>query len=177
MTLTELLSPDLTFATALNEGGNKPPVFFSKATKETGTPSRCTLKHKGLLNTQLRAILRFKAYSFKTPLVPVGADISELRALTITEDQGQSRAGPSGSIDVGTIFEVSTAKLSAVQLTDETAFVAINISDLGPSDLAMEREDPTLASNGNALHSGSLPPTNRVANMACFRNQEVVMCS
>jgi phosphocarrier protein FPr/phosphocarrier protein len=109
-----------------------------------------------LLRTQLRAILRVAPRGQCRIMLPMVASLEELRAVRIllnAEKQALSYAEP---IELGIMIETPAAAVTADILAAEADFLSIGTNDLTQYVLAMDRGNPALAAELDALHPAVL---------------------
>lgn len=137
----------------LDAGGDK-PLAFAPAPHEANPALglrglRASLAAPGLLETQLRAILRTPGD--RRILLPMVADLSDLRAVRRVLD------GLGGApVPLGVMIETPASALLADQLAAEADFLSIGTNDLTQYVLAMDREHPDLAARLDGLHPAVL---------------------
>jgi len=141
----------------LDAGGDK-PLAFAPAPHEANPALglrglRASLAAPGLLETQLRAILRTSGE--RRILLPMVADLSDLRAARAVLDAVRAELGV-GPVPLGVMIETPASALLADQLAAEADFLSIGTNDLTQYVLAMDREHPDLAARLDGLHPAVL---------------------
>ncbi|WP_296178321.1 phosphoenolpyruvate--protein phosphotransferase [Pseudomonas sp. UBA1879] len=122
----------------------------------------------GLLDQQLRALLRVKPLARCRILLPMISEVSELLAVRARIDALALEAGISERPELGVMIEVPSAALLAGQLAEHADFLSIGTNDLSQYTLAMDRDHAGLAARVDALHPALL----RLIAMTCTAAQD-----
>lgn len=109
-----------------------------------------------LLETQLRALLGVTPLKALHIMLPMVSEASELREVRQRLEALAAELGLSERPRLGAMIEVPSAALCAASLADEADFLSIGTNDLTQYTLAMDREDPALASRADVLHPAVL---------------------
>ena len=121
---------------------------------------RWSLSEPEMLGAQLRAILRASAHGRVRLLVPMVAQLREVRALldAIERAKAQLRARGQAHVDVpvGAMIEVPAAALMLPMLLKYFDFISIGTNDLIQYTLAIDRADHEVAHLYNPLHPAVL---------------------
>lgn len=143
----------------LDIGGDKPAPYLPMAAEKNPMLGvrgiRVGLAHPGLLDAQLRAILRVRGDC--RIMVPMVSSLAELRAVRAALD----RLG--GSVPLGVMIETPAAAMTADLIAAEADFLSIGTNDLTQYTLAMDRENAAVAPGVDALH----PAVLRLIAMSC----------
>jgi phosphoenolpyruvate-protein phosphotransferase len=159
-TIATALGPDrLLVIRTLDVGGDKPLAYLPIAAEanpflgERGI--RFSLNRRDAFRSQIRAILR-SAQSGKVAIMfPMIATLEEWRtARGIVEEQRESLGAP--SIQIGIMVETPAAAVLADQFAREADFLSIGTNDLTQYTLCMDRSNPRLAPQLDALHPAVL---------------------
>ncbi|BBI49473.1 hypothetical protein HORIV_18940 [Vreelandella olivaria] len=109
-----------------------------------------------LLETQLRALLGVTPLKALHIMLPMVSEAAELREVRQRLEALAAELGLSERPRLGAMIEVPSAALCAASLADEADFLSIGTNDLTQYTLAMDREDPALASRADVLHPAVL---------------------
>jgi multiphosphoryl transfer protein len=160
----------------LDAGGDK-PLAFAPAPPETNPALglrgvRASLRAPELLRTQLRAILRVAAPGQLRIMVPMVADLSDLRAVRAALVELEAHA----AVQLGVMIETPASALLADQLAAEADFLSIGTNDLTQYVLAIDREHPELARRLDGLHPAVLRLIARTAEAGEAAGRPVSVC-
>ncbi len=139
----------------LDVGGDKTAAYLPIAAEENPALGvrgvRVALRRPQLLKTQLRAILRVQPPGQCRIMAPMISRLSELRAVRAALDEARRELGVAGRLDLGVMIETPAAAMIADQLAAECDFLSIGTNDLTQYALAMDRGNPELAAELDAL--------------------------
>ncbi len=151
----------------LDVGGDKAAAYLPIDAEENPALGlrgvRVSLWRPELLRTQLRAILRVRPEGRCKIMVPMIADLEELRAVRRLLDEEIADLGFTGAVELGVMVETPAAAISADILASEADFLSIGTNDLTQYVLAMDRGNPRLAGRIDALH----PAVLRMISQTC----------
>jgi len=111
---------------------------------------RLQLARRGLLESQLRALLAVQSrcpLKIMLPMVAALAELRETRAVLDRLAQGRGVAAP----ELGIMVETPAAALMAATLAKEAAFFSIGTNDLSQYALARDRTNPAVAAGLDGL--------------------------
>jgi phosphocarrier protein FPr/phosphocarrier protein len=177
--LSALKGRPLTLRT-LDIGGDKPLRFLALPAEDNPALGmrgiRVGLAHPELLATQLRAALRASADGPLEIMVPMIAGLDEWRSVRAAAAAAAQAIGYTAPIRLGLMIETPAAVLLADRLAAEADFVSIGSNDLTQYILAMDRTNPALARDADALHPAVLRAIAAVLAGARARACPVSLC-
>lgn len=158
--IARALGPDrILIIRALDVGGDKPLSYLPNVMEENPFLGergiRLLLNRPELLRTQLRAVLRAAASGKVAIMFPMIATLAEWHAVR-TMLQEEVRALGVAPIPAGIMVETSAAALLADHFARDADFFSIGTNDLTQYALAMDRTNPRLALQLDALHPAVL---------------------
>lgn len=149
----------------LDVGGDKSASYLPIAPEDNPALGlrgvRVALRRPHLLRTQLRAILR-GAPEAKI-MVPMVASLAELRAVRAALDEARADLRIEVRTALGVMIETPAAAMTADLLAAEADFLSVGTNDLTQYALAMDRGNPELAAEIDALHPAVLRMIARTA--------------
>ena len=142
---------------------------------------RLSLSRKGLLRTQLRAIVRASGYGPMRILVPMVSGAEEMRTVrTLLEEVVRELRGEGHAIDaqvpLGAMIEVPSAALSLAGFIGNCDFLSIGTNDLVQYLLAADRNNDALGELYTPLHPAVLRLLHDVVRTAHRRGKPVAVC-
>lgn len=143
----------------LDAGGDKPLAYMPTPLEENPALGlrgvRSGLARPDLLLTQLRAACRVRAegpIGIMLPMIASRAEILQVRALL---DRALKETGAHRPL-LGVMIETPAAAITVDLLLPEIDFISIGSNDLTQYALAMDRQNPALAAQLDALHPAVL---------------------
>jgi phosphotransferase system enzyme I (PtsI) len=110
---------------------------------------RWSLSEPGMFRQQLRAILRASAFGKVRLLIPMVAQLSEIRqtfeSLERAKQQLREKGRPFFDVEVGAMIEVPAAVMILPSILRRFDFVSIGTNDLIQYSLAIDRADESVA--------------------------------
>ncbi len=144
----------------LDIGGDKPAPYLPIPAEENPALGlrgvRVSLWRPELLRTQLRAILRGVPANQCRIMIPMIANLSELRAVRALLREAQIALGINDKVSLGVMVETPAAAMTADILAREADFLSIGTNDLTQYALAMDRGNASVAAQIDALHPAVL---------------------
>ncbi len=143
----------------LDIGGDKPLPYLPMEKEENpflgARGIRFTLAEPAVMRRQLRAILRSAAEGKVAVMFPMIATLAEWRAASaMVEEERVALNAP--RIPVGIMVETAAAALMADHFAREADFLSIGTNDLTQYTMAMDRTNPRLAVQVDAMHPAVL---------------------
>jgi len=178
--VAKALGPDrILVIRTLDVGGDKPLDYMPIAAEsnpflgERGI--RLMYDHPEILRTQLRAILRAASHGKIAIMFPMIATLDEWRdALAMVKEEQLAMGAP--SVQVGIMVETASAALLSERFAEECDFFSIGTNDLTQYTLAMDRTNPRLAKQLDALHPAVLKLIDLTVKGASKHDRWVGLC-
>ncbi|WP_263771609.1 phosphoenolpyruvate--protein phosphotransferase [Propionivibrio soli] len=117
---------------------------------------RLSLSREAVFIEQLRAILGVQPRAAVKILLPMVADVGEVRAVRALIDRLAAESGGEQKIEVGVMIETPAAAVLADQLACEADFFSVGTNDLTQYALCMDRGNAALAARIDGLHPAVL---------------------
>jgi phosphotransferase system enzyme I (PtsI) len=141
---------------------------------------RFVLSNEDIMREQVRAILRAAAQGFLKIVLPMVADVSDVRrARTIIDDETEKlrAAGISfGEVSVGAMIEVPSAVLMAEKIARIVDFFELGTNDLVQYTLAVDRGNDEVADWFRTLHPAVLQNIDQSLKAASAAGIPVIVC-
>ncbi len=141
---------------------------------------RWSLSEPGMFRQQLRAMLRAAAFGKVRILVPMVAQLSEVRltneALARARRQLEDAGRPYGPVELGVMVEVPAAALMIDRLLREVDFVSIGTNDLIQYTLAIDRADQAVSHLYDPWHPAVLHLLHHVIARSNAAGRDVSVC-
>jgi phosphoenolpyruvate-protein kinase (PTS system EI component) len=178
--IARALGPDrILVIRTLDVGGDKPLPYLSVGAEanpflgERGI--RLTLHYPEIFRAQVRAILRASRAGKVAMMFPMISTIAEWRAAREFVERERSALGLP-PIQIGIMVETSSAALLADRFAREADFFSLGTNDLTQYTLAMDRTNPRLAPQVDALHPAVLRLIERTVDGAHTHQRWVGVC-
>jgi phosphocarrier protein FPr len=178
--VAQALGPDRpVIVRTLDVGGDKPLAFLPMAVEanpflgERGV--RVSLARPALFRVQLRAILRAAASGRVAVMFPMIATLAEWRAARALLEEERMTLGIA-PVPVGIMVETAAAAMLADRFAAEADFLSIGTNDLTQYTLAMDRTNPRLAPQVDALSPAVLRLVERTVAGARAHGRWVGVC-
>ena len=141
---------------------------------------RWSLSEPEMFRQQLRAILRASAYGKVRILIPMVAQMAEVRqlmlALAAARGQLVEEGVPHSDVDVGAMIEVPAAAMMVPNLLKYFDFLSIGTNDLIQYTLAIDRADESVAHLYDPWHPAVLRLIADTIGQACRAGKPVSVC-
>jgi phosphoenolpyruvate-protein kinase (PTS system EI component) len=160
-------------------GGDKPLAYVPAGAEanpflgERGI--RLLLNRPELYRTQVRAILRASRAGKVAVMFPMIATHAEWRAARDIVEEERDSLG-AASVQIGIMVETAAAALMADRFAEDADFFSIGTNDLAQYTLAMDRTNPRLAAQLDALHPAVLRLIERTVAGALHHDRWVGVC-
>jgi phosphotransferase system enzyme I (PtsI) len=141
---------------------------------------RFNLRNKAAMRTQVRAILRAAAVGPLRLVIPMVADVADVRRAkqVITEEVARLAAEQKqfSEVKIGAMIEVPSAVLTAETIAKEVDFFELGTNDLVQYTLAVDRGNDKVSDWFRTLHPAVLYGINRTLLAAREANIPVIVC-
>ncbi|MBY0303300.1 putative PEP-binding protein, partial [Sphingomonas ginsenosidimutans] len=142
----------------LDIGGDKPAPWLPLPAEENPALGvrgiRVGLRHRDVLDTQLRAIL--SAGAACRIMLPMVASVAELTEVRGAVERLRADMGVAHAVQVGVMVETPAAAITADLLARHADFLSIGTNDLTQYTLAMDRGNDGVAGGVDGLHPAVL---------------------
>ncbi len=153
----------------LDAGGDKPLPYLPLPAEENPALGlrgvRAGLQRPDLLTAQLRAICRVRSKGPVAVMLPMIASLAEVRQARALLDAAAADVGADAPL-LGVMVETPAAAMTTDRLAPAVDFVSIGTNDLTQYTLAMDRQNPALATQLDPLHPAVLRLIARAAEGA-----------
>lgn len=143
----------------LDAGGDKPLPYLPMPPEDNPALGlrgiRSGLYRPDLLLTQLRAACRVRSSGIRAVMLPMVASVAEVRQVRALLDRAARESGAEAPL-LGVMIETPAAAVTTARLAEAVDFISIGTNDLTQYALAMDRQNPHLASQLDALHPAVL---------------------
>jgi phosphotransferase system enzyme I (PtsI) len=141
---------------------------------------RFGLRNKDVMRTQIRAVLRAAATGRLSLVIPMVADVADVKAakLVVAEELEKLRtSGESFSeVPIGAMIEVPSAVLTAEKIAAELDFFELGTNDLVQYTLAVDRGNDQVAHWFRTLHPAVLYGIHRTLQAGRDAKIPVIVC-
>jgi phosphotransferase system enzyme I (PtsI) len=141
---------------------------------------RWSLSEPGMFRQQLRAILRAGAYGKVRILIPMVAQLGEVRAImdamTRVRQQLDDAGVAYGRVEVGAMIEIPAAALLIDRFLQHFDFVSVGTNDLIQYTLAIDRADQAVAHLYDPWHPAVLQLLYQTISRANAHGRGVSVC-
>ena len=141
---------------------------------------RFNLRHKQIMRTQVRAILRAAAAGPLSLVIPMVADVGDVRlAKRVIEEELESLATENATfanVKIGAMIEVPSAVLTAEKIASEVDFFELGTNDLVQYTLAVDRGNDKVSDWFRTLHPAVLYGISRTVEAAKNAQIPVIVC-
>ena len=141
---------------------------------------RFNLRHKPIMRTQVRAILRAAAAGPLGLVIPMVADVADVRlAKRVIDEESERLASENvafATVQIGAMIEVPSAVLTAEKIASEVDFFELGTNDLVQYTLAVDRGNDKVSEWFRTLHPAVLYGINRTLEAAKHAQIPVIVC-
>jgi phosphotransferase system enzyme I (PtsI) len=141
---------------------------------------RFNLRYKQIMRTQVRAILRAAAAGPLSLVIPMVADVRDVRlAKLVIEEEMQKLASEEvtfSQVKIGAMIEVPSAVLTAEKIATEVDFFELGTNDLVQYTLAVDRGNDKVSDWFRTLHPAVLYGISRTIEAAKQVQIPVIVC-
>ena len=141
---------------------------------------RFSLRHKEIMRTQVRAILRAAATGPLSLVIPMVADVADVRMAKRVIDEELERLTaenvPCSAVKIGAMIEVPSAVLTAEKMAREVDFFELGTNDLVQYTLAVDRGNDKVSEWFRTLHPAVLYGIHRTLQAAKDAGIPVIVC-
>jgi len=141
---------------------------------------RFNLRHKQIMRTQVRAILRAAAAGPLSLVIPMVADVADIRlAKRVIEEEIERLANDNvtfSRVKIGAMIEVPSAVLTAEKIAAEVDFFELGTNDLVQYTLAVDRGNDKVSDWFRTLHPAVLYGISRTIKAASSAQIPVIVC-
>ncbi len=183
--VVERMAPRPVTIRVLDVGGDKFPSYIP-VPRDTNPylgwrGIRLLLRHKEVLKTQLRAILRASKFGRVSVLYPVVSGLEELRMVKMLFDEvktelSQQRIAFDENVLQGAMVEVPSAVIIIDLLLREVDFLSIGTNDLIQYILAINRNSDSLAPFFDPFHPAVLRVLRNLVGAARRAKKRISIC-
>jgi phosphocarrier protein FPr/phosphocarrier protein len=164
----------------LDVGGDKPVPYLPLPYEENPALGlrgvRTSLWRPDLLRAQLRAILSVRPEGQCSIMLPMIAQVSELKAVRGVLDEIAREVGRATPVKLGVMIETPASAVLADQIAAEADFLSVGTNDLTQYVLAMDRGNPQLAAQLDAMHPAVLRLIGMAAEGAAKHGRWIGVC-
>jgi phosphoenolpyruvate-protein phosphotransferase len=164
----------------LDVGGDKPAPYLDLPPEENPALGlrgiRVGLSRPELLRTQVRAILGVRPFGQCRIMIPMVASLAEFLAVRALVDEVCAELGHEGRVLLGVMIETPAAAVTADLIAAHADFLSIGTNDLAQYALAMDRGNPALAGQVDALHPAVLRLVGLAADGGRANGRAVAVC-
>jgi phosphotransferase system enzyme I (PtsI) len=164
-------------------GGDKIGAAFGETERNPALGLRAirfSLSHEDVLRTQARAVLRAAARGRLDLVLPMIADVMDVRRARLIIDEERARLEGEGSetgpVRIGAMIEVPSAVLTAERIAREVDFFSLGTNDLVQYLLAVDRGNDEVADWFRSLHPAVLQSISQTLTAAARAGIPAVVC-
>lgn len=141
---------------------------------------RFGLLHKEIMRTQVRAILRAASEGHLDIVLPMVADVGDVRSARVMIEEEEARLEKEGlrhgHVGIGAMIEVPSAVLTADRIASNVDFFELGTNDLVQYTLAVDRTSDHVAGWFRTLHPSVLSSIYQCLNAARHAGIPAIVC-
>ena len=137
---------------------------------------RLSLARPDLLQAQLRAILRGVPAAQCRIMLPMVADLAELREARAALEAAEAEVGSSDKVELGIMIETPASALLADELAAAADFLSVGTNDLTQYALAADRTNAAVSAMLDAFHPAVLRLIRSAAEGASSHGRMLGVC-
>lgn len=141
---------------------------------------RFNLRNPEIMRTQVRAILRAAAAGNLSLVIPMVADVADVRLAKRVIDEEVARLEaenvPFSRVKIGAMIEVPSAVLTAEKIASEVEFFELGTNDLVQYTLAVDRGNDKVSDWFRTLHPAVLYGIDRTLKAARDAQIPIIVC-
>ena len=141
---------------------------------------RFNLRNQEIMRTQVRAILRAAAAGKLSLVIPMIADVADVRLARRVIDEELERLAteniPFSRVKIGAMIEVPSAVLTAEKIASEVDFFELGTNDLVQYTLAVDRGNDKVSDWFRTLHPAVLYGIDRTLKAARAAQIPIIVC-
>jgi phosphocarrier protein FPr/phosphocarrier protein len=164
----------------LDVGGDKPAPYLDLTPEENPALGvrgvRVSLRRPQMLREQLRAILRVRPEGQCRIMAPMVTSVAEIAAVRDLLREAAAETGHTAPVALGVMIETPAAAATADLFAAQVDFISIGTNDLAQYALAMDRGNPALAAEVDALHPAVLRLLRLAAEGAARHGRPIGVC-
>ncbi|MBI5381065.1 MAG: phosphoenolpyruvate--protein phosphotransferase [Opitutae bacterium] len=169
----------------LDVGGDKPVPFLKFPPEKNPFLGYRGVRFYGeqapLVKTQLRALLRAAALGALKIMVPMVAEVEEVRLVKRLLGEARAELAAAGQscgelAGFGVMLEVPAAVWQMAELAAEVDFFSVGTNDLAQYFFAADRENPKLAGLGGTLHPAFVRLLRQLVDSAQTHGRWIGLC-
>lgn len=142
---------------------------------------RFCLDQPEVFRTQLRAILRARAYGDVQLMLPMITGVNEIQCTREFVEEAREELERNGievppDLPIGVMIETPAAAMLADQMAEHADFLSVGTNDLTQYTVAVDRGNARLASRFNPLHPSVVRMLQRVSEVGQGADVELSVC-
>jgi phosphotransferase system enzyme I (PtsI) len=183
--VAEAMNPLETTIRVIDIGGDKMPAYMDHRDERNPFLGwrglRYALAHRGILRTQIRAILRAAAHGNVRILFPMVSDLDEVASVKeIVRSCAAELSGKtlprSGGVPIGVMVETPSSVFLLDRIIEQADFLSVGTNDLIQFTLAIDRGNEMVAGEYELVQPSILRCLKTIADCAREKGTELSVC-